>query len=79
MKLRLCALLWLATLSAGVQQPFSTAANWGSSAAFDAGLFTPLQDLGALTSSEYTTLQHPYFPAHSVRVKQSHFCDGEVQ
>lgn len=47
---------------------------------YDTGLFTPLEDLGALSASEYTTrLVHPAFPRHSVRVKQSHFCDETVR
>jgi len=45
---------------------------------FDAGLFSPLGDLNALSVSGFTTLSHPAFPKHSVRVKKSHFCDGKV-
>ncbi|KAI0635406.1 serine carboxypeptidase [Trametes polyzona] len=48
-------------------------------AAYDAGLFTPLEDLGTLSLSEYTRLAHPAFPRHSVRIKQSHFCDGSAE
>ncbi|KAI0800559.1 serine carboxypeptidase, partial [Fomes fomentarius] len=46
---------------------------------YDAGLFTPLEDLHALSATEHTTLQHPAFPAYGVRIKKSHFCDGQVQ
>lgn len=46
---------------------------------YDAGLFTPVEDLHALSATEYTTLQHPSLPQYSVRIKQSRFCDGEVQ
>ena len=46
---------------------------------YDAGLFTPLEDLHALSAFEYTTLRHPKFPAHSVRIKESRVCDGEVR
>ncbi|KAH9916737.1 serine carboxypeptidase [Epithele typhae] len=63
----------LAVVSAGValgaQHPFT---------AYDEGLFTPLGDLGLLSTSEFTTLAHPAFPNHNVRVKQSQFCDGGV-
>ncbi|THH23117.1 hypothetical protein EUX98_g8062 [Antrodiella citrinella] len=45
----------------------------------DAGLFSPVGDLNALSASEFTTLSHPAFPRHSVRVKKSHFCDGNVR
>ncbi|KAI0673817.1 serine carboxypeptidase [Trametes maxima] len=50
-----------------------------SYATYDAGLFTPISDLHALTVSEYTTLKHPSFPKHSVRIKESRFCDGGVR
>ena len=46
---------------------------------YDAGFFTPLGDLDALSSSDFTVLGHPAFPKHNVRVKQSHFCDGTVR
>ncbi|CDO76389.1 hypothetical protein BN946_scf184937.g3 [Trametes cinnabarina] len=45
----------------------------------DEGLFTPIDDLSARSSSDFTHLNHPAFPNHSVRVKKSDFCDGEVQ
>ena len=41
--------------------------------------FTPFGDLHMLSSEEFTTLHHPEFPRHSVRVKQSHFCDESVK
>lgn len=64
--------LGAATLVRGVQHPFSAST-------YDAGLFTPLEDLYALSATEHTTLQHPAFPAYGVRIKKSHFCDGQVQ
>ena len=67
------------TTVAGAQYPLGAGSSWGTSAPYDAGLFTPLQDLSALSLTEYTTLRHPQFPAHSVRVKQSRFCDSGVQ
>ncbi|EIN13162.1 serine carboxypeptidase [Punctularia strigosozonata HHB-11173 SS5] len=46
---------------------------------FDAGLFTPVESLSALSDATYTTLAHPAFPKHSVRIKKStDFCDGGV-
>ncbi|TFK77895.1 alpha/beta-hydrolase, partial [Polyporus arcularius HHB13444] len=48
-------------------------------ASYDAGLFTPIEDLHTLSASQYTTLRHPSVPHHSVRIKQSRFCDGEAQ
>ena len=47
--------------------------------AYDEGLFTPFEDLHALSSSKFTTLSHPAFPLHNVRVKESNFCDGNVR
>lgn len=46
---------------------------------YDEGLFTPLGDLSFLSSTTFTRLDHPAFPRHSVRVKQSHFCDEQVR
>ncbi|KAI0644057.1 serine carboxypeptidase [Trametes meyenii] len=43
------------------------------------GLFIPVENLRLLSTSGFTTLQHPAFPQHSVRVKQSHFCDEFVR
>ena len=41
-------------------------------------LFNPLESFDALSSSTYTTLAHPAFPKHQVRIKNSDFCDGTV-
>ena len=49
-----------------------------SLAVYDEGLFNPVEDLSSLSALEYTTLRHPKFLAHSVRIKQSRFCDGEA-
>ncbi|OBZ78169.1 Carboxypeptidase Y [Grifola frondosa] len=45
----------------------------------DAHLFTPLEDLKLLSDSEFTSLSHPSFPRHGVRIKRSNWCDGTVQ
>lgn len=59
------------------QKPFSV----GTSAfdSYDAGLFSPMEDLGLLSTSEFTTLGHPLFPNYNVRIKKSDFCDGSVR
>ncbi|KAI0714521.1 serine carboxypeptidase [Earliella scabrosa] len=63
----------------------ATAAKWlqqqevFATPRYHVGVFTPFEDLHALPTSSYTTLQHPSFPAHSVRIKESHFCDGETR
>ncbi|KAF8632418.1 hypothetical protein AX17_004859 [Amanita inopinata Kibby_2008] len=46
---------------------------------YDAGLFTPLEDLSVLSSDAYTQMTHPAFPRHAVRIKKSDFCDGSVR
>lgn len=48
--------------------------------AYDEGLFTPaVEDLSELRTERFTTLQHPAYPKHSVRIKQSKFCDETVK
>ncbi|KIP06689.1 hypothetical protein PHLGIDRAFT_128117 [Phlebiopsis gigantea 11061_1 CR5-6] len=71
-------LLGLAVSSAvgAAQQPFSAGAN--TFASYDAGLFSPMEDLSLLSTSEFTTLNHPFFPSYNVRIKKSDFCDGTV-
>ena len=48
-------------------------------APYDAGLFTPVEDLGVLSTTKFTTLAHPAFPQYNVRIKKSDFCDGTVR
>ncbi|KAJ3532606.1 hypothetical protein NMY22_g7675 [Coprinellus aureogranulatus] len=45
---------------------------------YDSGLFTPLEDLHVLSETEFTTLKHPAFPRHGVRIKKTKFCDETV-
>jgi hypothetical protein len=48
-------------------------------AAYDDGLAPSDHNrLDALAVDAYTTLSHPAYPSHSVRVKKSSFCDGNV-
>ncbi|KAI0297528.1 serine carboxypeptidase [Multifurca ochricompacta] len=42
-------------------------------------LFEPLGALSAIRPDQWTTLRHPVFPRHSVRIKQSNFCDTTVK
>ena len=60
------------------QQPLSvnSANTFGTS--YDAGLFSPMEDLNLLSTAEFTTLNHPFFPNYNVRIKKSDFCDGTV-
>ena len=48
-------------------------------ASYDEGLFTPIEDLGLLSSSEFMVIGHPLFPDYNVRIKKSGFCDGTVR
>ncbi|KAF8518463.1 serine carboxypeptidase [Gautieria morchelliformis] len=65
---------------AATQHPFF--ASYGSKgAAYDAGLISPIEDLGALSADEYTNVVHPAYPHHSIRIKQTTgaFCDDTVR
>jgi hypothetical protein len=69
---------------AAVQQPFHANipnAYTSKFAAYDSGLISPIEDLGTLSAAEYTTLLHPAYPYHSVRIKQNTggFCDDTVR
>ncbi|KAF9475350.1 serine carboxypeptidase [Pholiota conissans] len=65
--------LTLTSASAWVSGPIP-----GTQQSFDSGLFTPIESLARLSSTKFTTLAHPFFPQHSVRIKKSHFCDETV-
>ncbi|CAA7266369.1 unnamed protein product [Cyclocybe aegerita] len=41
-------------------------------------LFSPVEHLSALSTSEFTTFGHPEFPRYGVRMKKSSFCDETV-
>lgn len=73
------ALLGLAVSSAvgNTQKPFAVGGD--RFASYDAGLFSPTEDLGLLSTSDFTTLGHPAFPKYNVRIKKSDFCDGSVR
>ncbi|THU81285.1 serine carboxypeptidase [Dendrothele bispora CBS 962.96] len=65
------------------QQPFQShnGSGWNSPVWSDDGsngLFTPLESLSVLKSDSFTTMQHPFFPKYSVRIKKSDFCDPTV-
>ncbi|PCH38417.1 serine carboxypeptidase [Wolfiporia cocos MD-104 SS10] len=69
----------LAVATAAAQQPFlQSPASFVASEPYDAGLFTPVEDLSVLSASAFTTLGHPLFPDYNVRIKKSDFCDGTV-
>ncbi|KAL0955699.1 hypothetical protein HGRIS_001920 [Hohenbuehelia grisea] len=53
-------------------------ASGGRGGIYDAGLFTPLETLDALSDSRFTTFGHPAFPRYSVRAKKTRFCDNTV-
>ena len=47
---------------------------------YDAGLFSPVENLGSLSTKEFTSLSHPVFPKYVVRIKKaSGFCDDTVK
>ncbi len=70
-----CALIAFLTLST----PLRALAGFSvQQDAYDAGLFTPVEDLHSLSVSDFTALSHPAFPNYNVRIKTSDFCDGIV-
>ena len=72
----LLGLAFRATVGA-VQQPFSIGNSGFES--YDAGLFSPMEDLSLLSTSEFTTLGHPLFPNYNVRIKKSDFCESSAR
>jgi hypothetical protein len=38
-----------------------------------------MEDLNALSDTEFRVLSHPVFPNYKVRIKKSAFCDETVQ
>ncbi|KAJ7615848.1 serine carboxypeptidase [Roridomyces roridus] len=60
------------------QTVFNGTARTSSPPAYDDGLFTPLEDLNALSLTQLSVLGHPAFPNYSVRIKKTAFCDGTV-
>ncbi|KIJ17963.1 hypothetical protein PAXINDRAFT_167613 [Paxillus involutus ATCC 200175] len=63
----------------GAKQPVTKPYAQSYAAPYDDGLFTPVEQLSTLSVNSFTTLSHPVFPNHSVRIKKSEdFCDGTV-
>ncbi|EMD33573.1 hypothetical protein CERSUDRAFT_117687 [Gelatoporia subvermispora B] len=50
--------------------------TWLVSDVHDIRKFVPLGSLTNIPSTEFTVLDHPLFPHHSVRIKKSSLCDG---
>ncbi|KAJ7039097.1 serine carboxypeptidase [Mycena alexandri] len=46
---------------------------------YDEGLFTPLGNLSLLSETQFTSLKHPVYPHHGVRIKKTSFCDESVR
>ncbi|KAG6873261.1 hypothetical protein C0995_001035 [Termitomyces sp. Mi166 len=68
----------ISSLEGGPNRGFHASSASQKHQHYDDGLFTPVEDLSALSQNEYTLLGHPTFPAHSVRIKKTKFCDGGV-
>ncbi|KAF9220866.1 serine carboxypeptidase [Gyrodon lividus] len=63
----------------GLKQPATKSYAQSYAASYNDGLFTPVEQLSALSVNSFTTLSHPIFPNYNVRIKQSDsFCDGTV-
>jgi Serine carboxypeptidase len=46
---------------------------------YDDGLFNLVEDLSALSDTEFTHVGHPAFQGHGVRIKRTIFCDDTVK
>ncbi|KAI9066160.1 serine carboxypeptidase [Trametes sanguinea] len=69
----------LVSAHAATQEVTQLVTSQSTFSQYDEGLFTPMGDLYSLSPNHFVRLDHPAFPKHSVRVKKSNFCDGEVQ
>ncbi|CCM00613.1 uncharacterized protein FIBRA_02649 [Fibroporia radiculosa] len=78
MLLTSCLAALALAVSASATQQFFSAQSPANFQSYDAGLFTPLEDLSLLSKTDFTTLSHPLFPNYSVRIKKSDFCDETV-
>ncbi|KAF4616139.1 hypothetical protein D9613_011461 [Agrocybe pediades] len=76
MKLYSSFLVSLAYATASLASAFSVA-DQARFTSLNASEASPLQ-LSSIGSGEFTTLSHPRFPTHRIRVKKSHFCDPTV-
>ncbi|KAF8188264.1 serine carboxypeptidase [Mycena galopus ATCC 62051] len=47
--------------------------------AYDEGLFSPMEDMNALSETAFSVMSHPVFPNYNVRIKKSSFCDDTVK
>ncbi|KAJ6588009.1 serine carboxypeptidase [Mycena capillaripes] len=65
---------------ASASQTFFGVPNTGipQASAYDEGLFTPMEDMNALSSTTFSVLNHPAFPKYNVRIKKSAVCDDPV-
>ncbi|KAJ7496982.1 Alpha/Beta hydrolase protein [Mycena latifolia] len=79
--------LFVSAFSSSSQHPLLPSGNRDSSVGpspkgwgqYDEGLFTPLEDLHLLSETQFTSLAHPVFPHHNIRIKKTSFCDDTVQ
>lgn len=72
--------LGLDTPNYGTSRQLMKSFTQSFTAPYDEELFMPVEQLSALSEAQFTTLGHPLFPNHSVRIKKSSdFCDGTVK
>lgn len=62
------------------QKPIQILSSTSPFQTYDTGFFTPLETLDSISSDVFTTLKHPFFPIHSVRIKRlSDFCNSTAR
>lgn len=76
---RLCTLSLLASTVCAAVHGIDSLQTPLSLSNYDDEHFSPMGDLGVLSTSEFASLAHPLFPDYNVRIKRSNFCDGTVR
>ncbi|KAF8510936.1 serine carboxypeptidase [Hysterangium stoloniferum] len=73
-------LLLAASLAVSASQSPLIDGYGAKSSMYNAGLMSPIEDITTLSDSEFTTLVHPVYPSHSIRIKRGggSFCDNTV-
>ncbi|KAF8510886.1 serine carboxypeptidase [Hysterangium stoloniferum] len=76
----LISLSWV-LLASQVGAQIQLQSTFGTGGTAGSGLTGPIENIASLSSSEFTTLVHPLYPAYSVRIKQNSgtFCDETVR
>ncbi|KAK7690231.1 hypothetical protein QCA50_006884 [Cerrena zonata] len=74
--LSFCFIAFTCSVIANVQNPIQIPDHDGTFQTYENALFVPAKNLDSVSPDIFTTLKHPFFPKHSVRIKKlDDFCD----